>query len=123
MQRLYMLNKTRKVKELGYVGLDLDLENMSIKISLAKTSQDPNSNENSQKTIDLPEIEGEVSLRSLQRQATEYYNPDAIEDVNVDALLPLFVQLQKLIALSSLSADIKEDSDRFDERIDSSILV
>ena len=59
----------------------------------------------------------------MQRQATEYYNPDAIEDVNVDALLPLFVQLQKLIALSSLSADIKEDSDRFDERIDSTILV
>jgi len=44
MQRLYNLNKTRKVKELGYVGLDMDLENVSIKISLAKTSQDLPSN-------------------------------------------------------------------------------
>jgi len=92
LKRLYSLNKTRKVKELGYVGLDLDLENVSIKISLAKTSQEQTSLEISNKNIvDLPEIEGESSMQSLQRKTSEYYNPDAIEDANVDALLPLFV--------------------------------
>ena len=36
-----------------------------------------------------------------------------------DALLPLFVKMQKLLRHSSLDLDIKNDCDRFDERIDS----
>ena len=39
-----------------------------------------------------------------------------------DALLPLFVQIQKLLKHSSLDESIKLDSDRFDEKVDSTIL-
>lgn len=59
----------------------------------------------------------------MLQEITEFYNPEALEDVNVDALLPLFARIQRLIKHSSFAFDIKEDSDRFDERIDSSILV
>lgn len=36
-----------------------------------------------------------------------------------DALLPLFVKMQKWLRHSSLDSDIKHDTDRFDEKIDS----
>ena len=39
-----------------------------------------------------------------------------------DALLPLFVKIQKLLRHSSLDSDIKHDTDRFDERIDADYL-
>ena len=40
------------------------------------------------------------------------------EENSADALLPLFVKIQKLLRHSSLDTDIKHDSDRFDERVD-----
>lgn len=35
-----------------------------------------------------------------------------------EALLPLFVRIQKLLKHSSLDTEIKHDCDRFDERVD-----
>ena len=39
-----------------------------------------------------------------------------------DALLPLFVKMQKMLRHSSLDTEIKNDCDRFDEKIDSAEL-
>ena len=47
-KRLYYLNRDRIVKNnLGYSDLELDLENVSMKLSLAKSSAHALSNENS----------------------------------------------------------------------------
>ena len=61
----------------------------------------------------------------MQRSASlQYYNIEAMDQnpPTADALLPLFVQIQKLLKHSSLDESIKLDSDRFDEKVDSTIL-
>ena len=55
---------------------------------------------------------------SSKGQAEEYFNQDLIDSNQADALLPLFVKMQKMLRHSSLDTDIKNDSDRFDEKID-----
>lgn len=57
-------------------------------------------------------------LQDSHHSASQYFNPEAIETNCADALLPLFVKIQKLLRYSSLDRDIKNDTDRFDERVD-----
>jgi len=57
-------------------------------------------------------------LRSPSVQASVYFNQSKIDEEVPDALLPLFVRMQKMLRHSSLDTDIKNDCDRFDERID-----
>jgi len=61
-------------------------------------------------------------LKNPSANASQYFNPDAIEEEVADALLPLFVKMQKLLRHSSLDTDIKNDCDRFDEKVDGSEL-
>ena len=56
------------------------------------------------------------------RQASNFFNIHASEEDGIDHLLPLFVRIQKILRQSSLASDIKHDSDRFDEKVDNSIL-
>jgi len=118
LQSLWLLNKKKKAQANGVVNLTEDMENDAHKTSLAKTNQT-----SSRAVLEIQPRAGETSPRTLQEQMAEYYDPTAVDEVNVDALLPLFSKLQKLIASSSFAQDIREDSDRFDERIDSMVLV
>ena len=57
-----------------------------------------------------------------QYSATQFYNPEILDEKMAEALLPLFVNIQRLLRFSSLDTDIKEESDRFDEKIDGDLL-
>lgn len=74
----------------GYEDLDLNLENISYKLSLARSSLEHPPN--------LHALPGHIGgadgeTHPLSKLSAEYFNPDAIKEVNVEALLPLFVQL------------------------------
>ena len=66
----------------------------------------------------MDERHSSKALLNKSHSASQYFNPTAIEDQSADALLPLFVKMQKLLRKSSLDTDIKTDCDRFDEKID-----
>jgi hypothetical protein len=64
----------------------------------------------------------ENSSKLLSNQVSGFFDPDAVEFSSIEALLPQFNNLQKLLTKSSLDANITEDCDRFDERVDSALL-
>ena len=134
MSRLYHLNRTMVAKQsMGYQDLQYDLENQSIRISLAKSSLHTQSAQNTliQNMGDrfpglyqdnsmslMDDRHSSKALLNKSHSASQYFNQTAIEDQSADALLPLFVKMQKLLRKSSLDTDIKTDCDRFDEKID-----
>lgn len=142
MNRLYSLNKKLVAqKAVGYTDLAFDLENQSIRISLAKSSLHTQSASNAIFTtlgdrgapmyqddsmLDLSNPKS--SALTLHKNphpsesAYEYFNQKLIDSDLSDALLPLFVKMQKLLRKSSLDTEIKNDCDRFDEKIDSAEL-
>ena len=138
MTRMYHLNRAMVVqKALGYQDLQFDLESQSIRISLAKSSLHTQSAQN-QILANLgdrwPALYADASLTGLtdpfgskaalkkfeesQHSASQYYNAAMIDEQCADALLPLMVKVQKLLKHSSLDTNIKNDTDRFDERVD-----
>lgn len=143
MTRMYFLNRPIVIERaLGYQDLQYDLENQSIRISLAKSSLHTQS---AQHAIlaglgdQLPNLYKDESVTGItdhfgskehihtqlaksQRSASQYFNAELAEDNVTESLLPLFVKIQKLLKHSSLDTEIKHDSDRFDERIDAAEL-
>jgi len=60
-----------------------------------------------------------IEMEKSHHSASQYFNSASVEENVADALLPLFVRIQKLLRKSSMDPDIKHMTDRFDERVSS----
>jgi len=134
-QRIYHLNKSKIFSQsMGFANLEADLEGTSIKISLAKSSAHAKSYLNN-----LGKYQGPVPMKMILGPPGGRTSPDAMIKVTDSAdidpgqliqlsappaenMIHLFVILQKLLRQSSLDLSITEDTDRYDEKIETNLL-